>query len=153
MTVIARRWIVSTGELWLPDGSPTSKPDPETEDWVVLAEDYDALAEQLRGAVSLLAELGQCANTHDVFPVDTTVSVHVPLRLLRAARSATLGAVRTMSLIERCEVRADAHARAVDVQAATDRVMALMVREYGAARSEETREQAERLARTALGAQ
>jgi hypothetical protein len=51
MTVIARRWIVSTGELWLPDGSPTSKPDPETEDWVVLAEDYDALADQLRGAV------------------------------------------------------------------------------------------------------
>src|SRR3954452_542476 len=78
MSLIARRWIVSTGELWLPDGSPTSKPDPETEDWVVLAEDYDALAEQLRGAVSLLAELGQCANTHDVFPVDTTVSVHVP---------------------------------------------------------------------------
>jgi hypothetical protein len=91
MIVVARKWIVSTGELWLPDGSPTSKPDPETEDWVVLAEDYDALADQLRGAV--------------------------------------------------------------DEQAATDRVMALMVREYGAARSEETREQAERLARTALGAQ
>jgi hypothetical protein len=91
MIVVARKWIVSTGELWLPDGSPTSKPDPETEDWVVLAEDYDALADQLRGAV--------------------------------------------------------------DVQAATDRVMALMVREYGAARSEEAREQAERLARTALGAQ
>jgi hypothetical protein len=91
MIVVARKWIVSTGELWLPDGSPTSKPDPETEDWVVLAEDYDALADQLRGAV--------------------------------------------------------------DEQAATDRVMALMVREYGAARSEEAREQAERLARTALGAQ
>jgi chromosome segregation ATPase len=52
MSVIGRRWIVSTGELWLPDGSPTSKPDPETEDWVVLAEDYDALAEQLREAVA-----------------------------------------------------------------------------------------------------
>lgn len=55
MSVIARRWIVSTGELWLPDGSPTSKPDPETEDWVVLAEDYDALADQLAGAVASLA--------------------------------------------------------------------------------------------------
>jgi hypothetical protein len=42
---------------------------------------------------------------------------------------------------------------AVDLKAATDRVMALMIREYGAGRSEETREQAERLARTALGAQ
>jgi chromosome segregation ATPase len=52
MIVVARKWIVSTGELWLPDGSPTSKPDPETEDWVVLAEDYDALAEQLREAVA-----------------------------------------------------------------------------------------------------
>jgi chromosome segregation ATPase len=52
MSLIERRWIVSTGELWLPDGSPTSKPDPETEDWVVLAEDYDALADQLRGAVA-----------------------------------------------------------------------------------------------------
>jgi hypothetical protein len=56
MSVIARRWIVSTGELWLPDGSPTSKPDPETEDWVVLAEDYDALADQLRGAVEAARE-------------------------------------------------------------------------------------------------
>lgn len=55
MSLIERRWIVSTGELWLPDGSPTSKPDPETEDWVVLAEDYDALAEQLAGAVASLA--------------------------------------------------------------------------------------------------
>jgi hypothetical protein len=56
MSAIARRWIVSTGELWLPDGSPTSKPDPETEDWVVLAEDYDALADQLRGAVEAARE-------------------------------------------------------------------------------------------------
>lgn len=55
MSLVERRWIVSTGELWLPDGSPTSKPDPETEDWVVLAEDYDALAEQLAGAVASLA--------------------------------------------------------------------------------------------------
>jgi hypothetical protein len=91
MSVIARRWIVSTGELWLPDGSPTSKPDPETEDWVVLAEDYDALAEQLRGAVSLLDAIGQCANTHDA--LDETASVRVPLRLLRAARSTTPRAV------------------------------------------------------------
>jgi hypothetical protein len=43
-------------DLWLPDGSPTSKPDPETEDWVVLAEDYDALADQLREAVEAARE-------------------------------------------------------------------------------------------------
>src|SRR3954467_739187 len=78
MSVIARRWIVSTGELWLPDDSPTSKPDPETEDWVVLAEDYDALAEQLRGAVSLLAAIGQLANANE--SLDETAMVRVPLR-------------------------------------------------------------------------
>jgi hypothetical protein len=65
--------------------------DLTTAEWARCYAVVDAANDQLRGAVSLLAELGQCANTHDVFPVDTTVSVHVPLRLLRAARSTTLG--------------------------------------------------------------
>jgi hypothetical protein len=43
--------------------------------------------DSIQGAVSLLAELGRCANTHDA--LDETTSVRVPLRLLRAARSTT----------------------------------------------------------------
>lgn len=48
-------------------------------------------------------------------------------------------------------VRAADNRGAVDVEAATVRVEALMIRAYGAAQSDETREQAERLARAALG--
>jgi hypothetical protein len=82
MSLIARRWIVSTGELWLPDGSPTSKPDPETEDWVVLAEDYDALADQFRGAVEALR------NLHDEADYQLRGGMPTPERLAQAVERA-----------------------------------------------------------------
>jgi hypothetical protein len=43
-------------------------------------------APQPQGAVSLLAMIGQCANTHDA--LDENRMVRVPLRLVRAARAA-----------------------------------------------------------------
>jgi hypothetical protein len=58
LTVIERepsRWLVATPELWLMDAH--SKP-AENEDVVVLAADYDALAEQLAGAVEALELVG-----------------------------------------------------------------------------------------------
>lgn len=63
--------------------------DLTTAEWAKCYAVVDAANDQLRGAVSLLAELGRCANTHDA--LDETASVRVPLRLLRAARSTNPG--------------------------------------------------------------
>jgi hypothetical protein len=84
MSLIERRWIVSTGELWLPDGSPTSKPDPETEDWVVLAEDYDALADQLAGAVASLAVIRSALDDLEHAPFRAQALADLP-DIIRAA--------------------------------------------------------------------
>jgi hypothetical protein len=67
-------------------------------DWSVAAENVLRAANP-PGAVSLLAAIGQCANTHDA--LDETASVRVPLRLLRAARSTGTGGSSPMTLIER----------------------------------------------------
>jgi len=92
MTVI-RRWIVATAELWLPDGSPTSKPNPETEDMVVLAEDYDALAQQLQGLVDrlpmverLLVEAEEALRTPPRDAARGHARVQGALALVRAAQ-------------------------------------------------------------------
>lgn len=53
MSGTIRRYVVNMGELLDPAEFTA---DPETECQVVGAEDYDALADQLRGAVDLLRE-------------------------------------------------------------------------------------------------
>jgi hypothetical protein len=89
MTVIGRRvadklmpWVAANATVW---------PSTHANQAVLLEQirELEAEAAANRGAVSLLAAIGQCANTHDA--LDETASVRVPLRLLRAARSTGTG--------------------------------------------------------------
>lgn len=59
---------------------------PHRQVWQERAEWAESCAAAAEGAVSLLATIGQFANTNDV--LDDDVMVRVPLRLVRAARAA-----------------------------------------------------------------